>query len=412
MKRFVRSLVAGTAIVAACSMLAAGQTPFYTFDDFLKQHTSAIFTAEKDSLFSLFWSEAKKQGIPWIDSNKNDVTFLYRGTADSVKVYGDFTSWTFKLKKLPETDLFYLKLSFESDARLDYKLIVNDKDILDPENKNISPNSISVNSELLMPNFSRSLEHMENVRVAKGSLTTLTHASKTLGYNHKVLVYLPYGYDTGKTQYPVVYFQDGSDYVNFAKAPTILDNMIASNAIPPVVGVFIVPPTETSRNRATEYGLNDAYVTFFTTELIPFIDKKYRTIQSDSGRFVIGASFGGLVSLYITFNSPTIVSNVASQSGYVSFRNDTLQAMFRQYTYAKPIRVYVDIGTYEKNVAGSLKGTKESNFYGANRSFRRILIDKGYAYEYREFHDGHSWARWRNELPYILRWFFTKAILR
>ncbi len=389
-------------------MVAGSQARFNTFDDFLKQHTSAIFPTEKDSLFSLFWRQALEQGIPFVDSNRNDVTFLYRGAADSVKVYGDFTSWTFKLKmrKLPETDLFYLKLSFEQDARLDYKLIVNNQEMLDPLNKGVGPSGHGDHSELTMPDFSRSLELKVSEKTAKGALTALNHLSKVLGYDHKVFVYLPVGYDTGKAQYPVIYFQDGSDYVNFAKTPTILDNMIASKAIPPVIGVFVVPPSESTRNRVTEYSLNDAYVKFFMTELIPFVDKKYRTNQTSTARFAVGASFGGLISLYLAFTNPNQISTAASQSGYVSFKNDTLLTMFKQ-SPAKPIRVYADVGTYEKNVGGFPPGTTEGNFYRANRNFRKILEQKEYAFGYRDFHDGHSWGRWRNELPYILRWFFA-----
>jgi len=410
MKKPFPCYLAAATLLCICSMRTESQTIFSTFDDFLNQHTSAIFPTEKDSLFSLFWRQALKQGIPFVDSNRNDVTFLYRGSADSVKVYGDFTSWTFKLKmrKLLETDLFYLKLSFEQDARLDYKLIVNNQEMLDPLNKGIGPGGYGDHSELTMPDFNRSLELKELDKTPKGTLTTLSHSSKVLGYGHKVFVYLPVGYDTGRAQYPVVYFQDGPDYVNFAKTPTILDNMIASKVIPPVIGVFVAPPTESTRNRATEYSLNDTYVKFFSTELIPFIDKKYRTNQTSTARYAVGASFGGLISLYLAFTNPNQISTAASQSGYVSFNNDTLLTMFKQ-SPAKPIRVYADVGTYEKNVGGFPPGTTEGNFYRANRSFRKILGQKEYAFEYRDFHDGHSWGRWRNELPYILRWFFAPA---
>ena len=154
--------------------------------------------------------------------------------------------------------------------------------------------------------------------------------------------------------------------------------------------------------------MNDAYVKYFNTELIPFIDKKFRTNPSGDGRFVIGASYGGLISLYLTFTNPNLFTTVASQSGFVSYKNDTLLTLFRQ-SITRPFRVYVDVGTYEKNVTGFAAGTTEANFYRANRDFRNVLEQREYPFEYRDFHDGHSWGRWRNELPYILRWFFTPA---
>ncbi len=385
----------------------AGSAADKPFDQFLKEYTSTIFPGERDSLLGDFWRTALRRGIPYIEDDKTEVTFLYRGK-DSVKVLGDFTSWTFRmpLRNLPESDLWYLKLSFEPDARLDYKFIVGgSKEVLDPHNQKIVPSGYGDHSELAMPDFVPAAELEEQKNIRRGNLNTLTVPSKILDYEHKVFVYLPPGYDGSKLSYPVAYFQDGSDYINFAKARTILDNLIIANVISPVIGVFIVPPTEPKRNRTTEYGASKSYETFFTTELIPFIDKKYRTDQKAASRLAIGASYGGLISLYIAFNNPTLVGNVASQSGFVSFRNDTLARLFRQ-ALAKPLRVYLGVGSYEKNIGGGIVPQTESDFLGANRRFSKMLEQKQYQFRYREFHDGHSWSRWRTELPNILRWFF------
>lgn len=377
-----------------------------SFDQFLKEYSSTIFPGERDSLLRDFWRTAVRRGIPYIEENKTEVTFLYRGK-DSVRVFGDFTSWMFRmpLRNLPETDLWYLKLSFEPDARLDYKFVVGrGREVLDPHNPKVVPSGYGDHSELAMPDFIPAAELEEQKNVRKGDLTTLTIPSKILGYDQKVFVYLPSGYDGSKLSYPVAYFQDGSDYINFAKARTILDNLLSAIVISPVIGVFVVPPTEPKRNQTTEYGLSKSYEKFFITELIPFIDKKYRTEQTPSSRLVVGASYGGLISLCIAFNNPTLVSNVASQSGFVSFKNDTLVSLFQQ-ALTKPLRVYVGVGSYEKNIGGGLLAQRESDFLTANRRFSKMLEQKQYQFRYREFHDGHSWSRWRTELPNILRWF-------
>ncbi|MDL1894318.1 esterase family protein [Sphingobacteriales bacterium CHB3] len=325
-----------------------------------------------------------------------------------MSVHGDFTSWNFKirLKRLPDSDLFYTTLAFEEDARLDYLLIVNTKEILDPNNPSVSPSGYGDHSELAMPGFVRSGEYLPTSSIRKGTVTSFTHSSRALGYSRTVFVYLPAGYDTARSRFATIYFQDGSDYINFAKAPTVLDNLIASGSIPPVIGVFVVPPAEPNRNRKTEYALNDAYVNFFTTELIPFVDKKYNTKQTAADRYVIGDSYGGLMSLYIGFVAPDSVGNVASQSGRVSFRNDTLWTMFKE-SHPKRLRIYLDVGKYERNVGESPGCSGEGDFHAANQRLKRILHQQGYMYHFREFNDGHSWSRWRNELPYILRWFLS-----
>lgn len=395
-------------LAIGCSFTAVSQHRFASFNDFLKQHTEQTEPSVRDSLVSQFWRQAQRQGIPFIDSNKRHVTFLYRGGADSVSVHGDFTSWNFKirLKRLPDSDLFYTTLAFEEDARLDYLLIVNTKEILDPNNPSVSPSGYGDHSELAMPGFVRSGEYLPTSSIRKGTVTSFTHSSRALGYSRTVFVYLPAGYDTARSRFATIYFQDGSDYINFAKAPTVLDNLIASGSIPPVIGVFVVPPAEPNRNRKTEYALNDAYVNFFTTELIPFVDKKYNTKQTAADRYVIGDSYGGLMSLYIGFVAPDSVGNVASQSGRVSFRNDTLWTMFKE-SHPKRLRIYLDVGKYERNVGESPGCSGEGDFHAANQRLKRILHQQGYMYHFREFNDGHSWSRWRNELPYILRWFLS-----
>ena len=378
-----------------------------TFDEFLRNHNKAVGVQEKDSLLNRFWSDAKQQGIPYVASNKTDVVFLYRGV-DSVRLIGDFTSWTFRIpmKRLPGSDLWYLKLTFEPDARLDYKFDVGSRGlILDPNNGRLAPTGYGENSELAMPEYISAPELKEGRKIDKGTMTTLSVASKILGYDHTVLVYLPAGYESGTERYPTAYFQDGSEYTDFGRAQTILDNLIAANDITPIIGVFVVPPVGEKRNRMTEYGMSKSYERFFTTELIPFIDKKYRTEPKAQSRLVVGASFGGLISLTIAFNNPELIANVASQSGFVSFRNDTLINLFGQ-AGPKPLRIYFSIGTYEKNIGRTLLKHRESDFLAGNRRLNKTLEQRQYQIRYREFRDGHSWARWRTDLPNIFRWFF------
>ncbi len=400
----------GQLLVLAITLLLtpiAGSAVDKPFDVFLKEYSSTIFPAERDSLLRDFWRTALRRGIPYIEDNKTEVTFLYRGK-DSVRVVGDFTSWTFRmpLRNLPESDLWYLKLSFEPDARLDYRFIRGRRnEVLDPQNPKIVPGGYGDHSELAMPDFIPASELEEQKNIRKGSLSTLTVPSKILDYDHKVFVYLPPGYDASKITYPVVYFQDGGDYINFAKGRTILDNLLNANVTSPVIGVFIIPPTQPAQNRTTEYAMSRLYDKFFTTELIPFIDKKYRTEQAPAGRLIVGVSYGALSALSIAFNNPTLIANVASQSGFVSFRNDTLTRLFRQ-ALAKPLKIYLAVGSYEKNIGAGIVPQRESDFLTANRRLSKVLDQKQYQVRYREFHDGHSWSRWRTELPNILRWFF------
>ena len=376
------------------------------WDMFFQSYSHLSTESERRYLLERFWKDVTKDGSPLIHENGTDVSFLYRGVTESVKLTGDMTGWAdhLPMARLPGSDLFYITRSFESEARLDYKFILdNGEYILDPTNPRKAPGGYGENSELVMPEFVQAKELKEDPSRPKGMLQTLIHFSEVLGYEHEIRIYLPADYQMSNNRYPVVYFQDGSDYINFARVPTILDNVI-EQTIPPVIGVLVVPPTSPERNRNTEYGMNNLYVKFFVEELVPFIDENYRTLAKPNHRLVIGDSYGGLISLYIAFKHPELFGNAASQSGFVSFGSDSLIREFRK-SGKKPINLYFDVGTYERSLGQT--GNPEGDFLEANRRLELVLKKARYVYEYKEFQGYHSWGWWRNTLPKILHYFFA-----
>ncbi len=372
------------------------------FDDFIKQYSSLIFPSERDALLDQFWRSVVKHGSPYVSETKHEAVFLYRGD-DSVRVYGDFTSWVFQMpmKRLPDSNVWYLKLVFEPDARLDYLLVLNKmKEITDPLNPRTAVRPQGVRSELVMPDYTAPPELANQPNVAKGTTSTLTVSSKILGYDHQVIVYLPAGYEKTSADHPVAYFQDGKDYIDYGRTTTILDNLIASKGIEPLIGVFIVPPAGGKRTRMTEYSMNRLYERFVTTELVQFIDKKYRTRATPEGRLTIGSALGGVASLSLVLNHFDVVANAASQSGILPHKRDTLTTLFGA-TNARP-RIYLSTGSYERNVG-------KMDLLTAHRRLSKVLEQRQFQYRYREVRDGHSWGPWRAELPNILRWFFPKS---
>ena len=244
---------------------------------------------------------------------KNDTTvvFLYNGDVDSVGVIGDMTNWTYakQMTRIDGTNLFYLEDTYEKDARLEYWLQFGKDDFpsTDPLNPYKVLNGFGEIAELAMPKYDRHEYFKNYIHGEKGVFSNIiehTHTSDILGYDHSVHVYLPQNYSRDK-KYPVIYFQDGIDYIEFAVAPHILNEMIKNGLIEEVIAVFITPPNRHKPevpNRMTEYGLNDDYVKFFTEELVPFIDSIYSTNQAPDKRLVIGDSYGGLISGYISFS--------------------------------------------------------------------------------------------------------------
>lgn len=405
-----RNLLCLTVAAFLCSCAATERTEHgdrFGFGVFLDKYNSANTPAEQQELAAAFWADAVERGMPLFHPNGTEVVFLHKDDdAKTVELIGDMTGWDKRLPftRLHGTRLHYLRASYPPDARLDYMFMIDgQRSILDPGNARAVQGGHGVKSELAMPGFVQAPELDERKETVRGTLATIERRSEASGYDHLLLVYLPPHYDQSRDPYPVAYFQDGNDYIFLGKAPAILDNLIADGAIQPIIAVFVVPPSLPHKNRVTEYSMNDGYARSFVTEIVPFIDSTYRTIPKPHQRLVIGDSRGGLISLYIAFRHPEVFANAASQSGYVSYENNRIISLFRG-TQKKNLRLYADVGLYEETVHLSSGGA--DNFLKGNRLLRDVLVEKGYAFEYREFPDGHSWGRWRTSLPDILRVFF------
>ena len=88
--------------------------------------------------------------------------------------------------------------------------------------------------------------------------------------------YLPPGYAAATdTLYPVVYVLDGGNYVEKMDVPRVLDHLIANKAIPPVIAVFSEPA-----DRQEEYSRSPQWRAFIATELVPMVDKRFRTFPT------------------------------------------------------------------------------------------------------------------------------------
>ena len=387
------------------------------FADFYERINKIDDVDSKQKLADEFYSSINKNNYP-IFENDSTVVLLYKGDVDSVGLLGDMGEWTniIHMNRIDGTDLFFHRGHYEPDARMEYWLILKNNDELpsiDPLNQFIVRNGLGEFSELAMPLYTRHHFFDKYIHGEKGSFESLIEKvipSEFLNYNHTVHIYLPPGYESSDYKYPVVYFQDGKDYVEFAVAHWIIENLIKGNKIEPVIAVLVTPPNlhqPKIPNRSTEYGMNDNYVNFFVKELVPFIDNNFRTINSPDKRLVVGDSYGGLISLFIGFTNSEVFGNVYSQSGYHSFNKDSLIKLIND-SDLKPINIYMDVGTYEHSVGANFLPESERDFLAGNRRMKKVLEEKGYNFKYAEYHEGHTWGNWRRHLIDALIYFFGK----
>lgn len=341
-----------------------------------------------------------------IFENDSTVVLLFQTNEGNAYIVGDMAEGSFlPMQKIDHSNLFYYRAHYEKNARLEYWL-TSDRDSIagvDPLNPFIVYNGFGPMSELAMPGYKRHKYFDDYIYGKKGNLDlveSLEINSDILHYSHLLHVYLPAGYKSGTNSFPVIYIQDGIDYIEFAQASHVINKLIKEKKIEPVITVFITPPNRLlpgTPNRMTEYGLNDDYVSFICDELVPFIDSKYRTEKISSSRMIVGDSFAGLISAYIPFSRPEVFQLGYSQSGYASFQNDQLIIDFSS-AQKQDIRLYIDIGIYERNVGGMFLPASETDFLMANRRFKKVLENKSYDFVYHEYFEGHTWGNWRRHL--------------
>lgn len=119
-------------------------------------------------------------------------------------------------------------------------------------------------------------------------------------------VHLPEGYGESQERYPVFYLLDANYSTYFSRAAGILDKL-GGNQVPKMILVGIL---NTNRDRdmlptGSEHtifgGGADKFLKFITRELVPFIDKKYRT---GDFRILYGESNAGLFAVYSLLAEP------------------------------------------------------------------------------------------------------------
>ena len=130
----------------------------------------------------------------------------------------------------------------------------------------------------------------------------LSLPSKILKMDRKFAVYLPPDYETSGRSYPVLYLlhgggDDQTGWVQFGEVLTITDKAIRDGIATPMV--IVMPDANTGRRGY----FNDVkgewrYEDFFFTELMPFVEKKYRIKGEKRFRAVAGLSMGGGSFIY------------------------------------------------------------------------------------------------------------------
>lgn len=331
----------------------------------------------------------------------DEAIFLYRGAAQSVQVQGDMNAWDAQaapaMTRLEGSDLWFWRSTFEPEARLDYRILLNSNEaMLDPLNPNIVPGPLGPNSELRMPAYQPppELEPLSTPSPS-GSITSHTLDSQLLGQTRTFQVYQPPGQIVGQ-RLPVLYVNSGGDYLNLIDMPAILDRLIAQRQIPPLVAVFITPI-----NAEQDYSLNDSYAAFLAEELVPYIRENFGTSDDPAATGILGNSLGGLAAAHAALAHPDTFGLAAAQSGRFGLEQGALIEQVGQAGLKAP-KFYLVVGSYETAIDGE-------NVLESNRAMAEALRQGDFDVVLDERPEGHSWGLWRGSLGQALAALFEPA---
>ena len=287
-----------------------------------------------------------------------------------------------------------------------YTMIVDGNAVIDNNNVFVNRDIASLTSVLLVPKAGERSDLYAIHRVPHGTVSKVWYPSATAGFDRRLTVYTPAGYEANpKAKYPVLYVLHGiggdeDAWVTQGRATQILDNLIARGEAKPMIVVFTngnisqeAAPLENSTDytRPTMQLPQTMEGTFETSfpEIVKFIDSRYRTIAKKESRAICGLSMGGFHTLYVSINNPDMFGYSGMFSAAIGVSDDSVSPIYQNFdqklaTYfsKKPKLLWIGIG-------------KTDFLIQSNNEFRAKLDGNKYPYTYMETEGGHIWRNWR-----------------
>ncbi|WNQ09353.1 alpha/beta hydrolase-fold protein [Paenibacillus aurantius] len=223
--------------------------------------------------------------------------------------------------------------------------------------------------------------------------------STALSAERKLWVYLPPGYNE-LLSYPVVYCQDGLEFLNFGRIATHTNKLILEEDMEPPI---IVGLEVDLKRRSAEYSPDgeryDLYRRFVTEEALPWVESQFPVRRTPEERILAGDSLGGTVSLHLALDYPELFRKVLSLSG--AYRYSTLDRLEAEEDLSR-LDLHMIVGLQETAVSTQWG---DIDFITLNRKAKSLLEAKGATLHYKEADGKHVWGFWQNHLPDALRYF-------
>lgn len=230
-------------------------------------------------------------------------------------------------------------------------------------------------------------------------------------------VYLPEGYDTAQTRYPVLYMFDGhnvffDEHATYGKSWGMAAYM--EKARLPLI-IVAIECNDEGFQRLNEYtpfpfdykGMHfesrgKIYMDWLVNELKPAIDQELPTLPDADHTYIAGSSMGGLMSLYAVCAYNHSFHGAACLSPSLWTDSEAVAAMVHNAAFAPGTNIYLDYGSDELYNHSDLLPGDGTMLPILERACVQLL-EKGVGLSFRLVPGGtHCEASWEKQIPIFM----------
>lgn len=356
------------------------------------------------------------QEAPWMRNRvvspelhpDNSVTFkIFSPDSDKITISGNWMSGWGASEDLVKNDtgLWTLSVGPLEPEIYTYSFSSNEIRFLDPANSLVMRDGRRHESMVLVPGEASSLYAVQNV--PHGTLSKIWYDSPTLDLKRRMYVYTPPGYESGTEKYPVFYLLHGGGgdedaWSTLGRTCQIMDNLIAQGKANAMIVVMTngnpgdaaapgeAPPKKEQDNMEGIMRMGSGvFEKSLVNDVVPFIDKQYRTLPGRENKAVSGLSMGGMQTMNLAFDYTEVFDYFGVMSMGITPPDESGRSWFQ------------DVDTRIKNLG--TKGYKlywigcgtDDFLYEAAKNLVAKMKENNLEFTYRESTGGHTWSNWR-----------------
>ena len=312
------------------------------------------------------------------------VTFrIIAQKAETVELTGEFLEAAVLLTK-DESGVWSVTLGPIEPETYEYEFRVDGVPLVDIGNPAVKYNSTPgiVSSLLSVPGDEP--RFFDARPVPHGAVDVRWYESASVETTRRLHVYTPPEYDESSTRYPVLYLLHGASgddgsWMSLGGANLILDNLIATNEMDPMIVVmpfgYAYRPGSVDRQRQRTGFARD-----LLEDIVPFVEANYRVVADREHRAIAGLSMGGGQALTIGLNNLDGFSHVAGFSSAVGDPKDAFGDLVMN----------AEASNEQLRLLWLACGT-DDGLFTRSKQLSEFLVTNGIEHTFRATEGAHTW---------------------